>query len=114
VVSGTVGSILHRLLYWSVVAILVATPAASFILASELEIRPRAFGVFTFMALGIAVSLPLTLLVARLVGQPCYEDYCRSLEERSTMNRRAITTTWVILVVLVQAAGLASLAAEGE
>ena len=91
--------IFNTTLYFLFAAILVSTPAVSFILAVKWRIRPSALGIFTLLGVGVLTSLSVPLLVARLAGRNRLEGYWRYLEARSRVGRKAITGLWLGLVV---------------
>ena len=91
--------IFNTTLYFLFTAILVSTPAVSFILATKWRVRPSALGIVTLMGVGVLTSLSVPLLVARLAGRNRLEGYWRYLEARSSVGRKAITRLWLGLVV---------------
>jgi hypothetical protein len=78
-------------------------------MTTELDIRPRGFGIYTSMAIGVFVSLPLTLLISRLAGRARYEGYWQHLEERSKVGRRPILLMWAVVGAIALALGIESL-----
>ncbi|WP_153067316.1 hypothetical protein [Steroidobacter cummioxidans] len=101
------GKDIGRPLYGLFIAILVLTPAASFMLATDLDVYNRDAFVFLFMGIGVFLSLPLTLLVARLIGEDRYEKYWLYLEEGSKVGRRAILLMWVCVALMSIGTGAA-------
>jgi hypothetical protein len=91
--------IFNATLYFLFVAILVSTPAVSFILAAKWRVHPSALGIFTLMAVGVLTSLSVTLLIAGLAGRGRLESYWQYLETRSKVSRKAIAKLWIGLVV---------------
>jgi hypothetical protein len=91
--------IFNATLYLLFAAILVSTPAASFIIAAKWRVRPSALGIFFLMGVGVLTSLSVTLAVARLAGRDRLESYWRYLETRSRVSRKAIVKLWIGLVV---------------
>jgi hypothetical protein len=61
----------------------------------------RNVGVGLYAGLGVCafVSLPLTLLMARLFGASAYESYWRYLESKSSGTRTRTLVIWLVVSV---------------
>lgn len=102
-------SILSRLLYGLLVAILVFAPAVSFVIASELEVPDASAYVFILSGLIALLSFPMTLLTARSIGREQYLEYWLYLEKISKVDRRAILILWLCSSCFVAGIGALSL-----
>lgn len=97
---------LNSMLYWVMATVIVASPVVAFVVAAELNIRPRGAGVFSVIGLLVLLSMPITLMVARSWGPRRYESYWQHLEGRSRMSRKRIKVLWLALCVLAFSLGV--------
>ena len=105
--SGAWDTRFNEALYLLFALILIATPAFSFVVVTDLRIRPRGVGILTFFAIGAFLSLFVPLLVARLAGRDRLESLWCHLETRSRFNRKALTVFWLSFTAFVLTIGLA-------
>jgi hypothetical protein len=105
--SGTWDARFNEGLYLLFALILIATPALSFVVVTDLRIRPRGLGILTLFAGGAFLSLCVPLLVARLAGRDRLESFWCHLEARSKFNRKALTVFWLSVTAFVLTIGLA-------
>jgi hypothetical protein len=94
-----------RPLYGLFLAVLMCAPAASFMLATAMDVPDRDAAVFLLMGVGVLLSLPLTLLIARLIGDDQYGKYWLYLEARSKVGRHAIVVMWLCVALMTLAIG---------
>lgn len=90
------------ILYFVFLAVLVGSPAFSFFLVDKMQLDEASANAATyiFIAIGVVISLPLTLMIARGLGERHYWAYWRYLEDSSRVSRRTIAMTWVGVIAL--------------
>ena len=101
-------AVFNELLYWLFAAVILSTPAASFVLATSLQVHPRGSGILAFMACGVFLSLFAPLLIARLAGRASLEGFLQYLESRSRISRKTLTLFWLGTTGFVLSASLAT------
>ena len=101
--------VLNRTLYAIFVGLLAFSPLLSLMLSDAFGRPIGGADWLTFMWVGIALSLPSTLVAARLAGTMRYSAYWDYLESFPGNSKRTIIAAWATGTVIMTAIGLAAL-----
>ena len=96
--------LLYRALYAAFVVLLAGSPFLSLALANAVNGNPN---VWRFIWVGPAISLPLSLLMAKALGQDRYVGYWTYLQSFPKNSKAAIIASWLFvsgLTVLISLA----------
>lgn len=98
--------LLNRSLYALFVAMLALSPLLSLKLS---EMFSEKLSILGFLWAGLALSLPVTLVAAKFVGEKAYVDYWAYLESSSGSTQTKITMMWAAATAIAILIGVGSI-----
>ena len=96
---------LYRMLYAVFVVLLASSPALSAGISGLLD---TPVSLFKYIWVGVAFSLPVSLMLAKLVGPHSYVGYWSYLESFPGNSRPAVIAAWAIALAIAIAISVAS------
>jgi hypothetical protein len=99
-----------RLLWYLTLALLIASPLLSFVMASSLGLVPRKAYSFVFLSALILASVGIPLLIAKALGSNCADIYGRLITAGSGLRRNTVLALWLSVALGTLAIGLAMVA----
>jgi hypothetical protein len=104
--------LLNRTLYAATVAMWAFSPVLSIALSDFLGLKFSELDGWEFIWVGPALSLPLSLLVARAFGSRAYFDYWAYLESYPGNTKARILTAWGAVTIFTLVIGVAAMYAR--
>lgn len=99
--------ILNRTLYTAFVVLLAFSPILSLVLS---DLAGFELSWWSFMRVGAGLSLPVSLLGARVFGERAYCDYWAYLESFPGNSKTVILMSWASMTAVVLVFGILGLA----
>lgn len=99
--------LLNKTLYAIFVALGAFSPVLSIVLCDVVGLE---LSLWTFMWVGVLLSLPVSLLGARAFGRRTYRSYWAYLESFPGHSKGGIKTGWAIISGVMLVAGIMALA----
>lgn len=104
--SSEYGTIRNKIYFSFLVAIMAFSPIFSLILSNYFRIRLSGYSLISFIWVGFSMSLPMSLLLARLGGRGHLLDFWKYLEESSRVKQRTLVMAWAAISVMLVVLGM--------